>query len=158
MAHLAYLTINGKTQGLISSGCNSQDSIGSRHQIDHLNQITVLACEHSLQKHNHQHRKSHDALRITKPVDKSSPLLGTAFSRQEILQCDIHFYRTNDKGYNEHYYTIRLMDALLSGINFVHPHSSSESGLEAYEVISLRYRDIVWIHPTAGTEGYDAWE
>ncbi|CAQ83559.1 conserved hypothetical protein [Photorhabdus asymbiotica] len=32
MANLIYLTIKGKTQGLLSSGCSSIDSIGNKYQ------------------------------------------------------------------------------------------------------------------------------
>ncbi|CAM3604357.1 Major exported protein [Vibrio aerogenes CECT 7868] len=32
MAHVAYLTLSGEKQGLISSGCNTKDSMGNRYQ------------------------------------------------------------------------------------------------------------------------------
>lgn len=35
MAHHGYMSIIGKKQGLISSGCSSQDSIGNKCQVGH---------------------------------------------------------------------------------------------------------------------------
>ena len=51
MAHTAYLSIIGKTQGCISLGCNTKDSIGNKAQESHNNEITVLACNYTLTKH-----------------------------------------------------------------------------------------------------------
>lgn len=50
MSNLAYLTINGKTQGSISAGCSSLDSIGNKAQIAHLDQIMVYAVTHSMSR------------------------------------------------------------------------------------------------------------
>lgn len=62
MAHIAYLSLKGAKQGLISSGCNTKDSMGNRYQETHTDQITVLACHYSLSKRPHQHSISHDGI------------------------------------------------------------------------------------------------
>ncbi|PVF10642.1 type VI secretion system tube protein Hcp, partial [Yersinia pestis] len=36
MANMIYLTLKGKKQGLISSGCSSIDSIGNKSQGSHI--------------------------------------------------------------------------------------------------------------------------
>lgn len=41
MANLIYLTLNGDNQGLISSGCSSQPSIGNKAQTAHIDQIMI---------------------------------------------------------------------------------------------------------------------
>ncbi|HFQ4989592.1 TPA: type VI secretion system tube protein TssD [Vibrio vulnificus] len=69
MAHTAYLSIIGKTQGSISQGCNTKDSIGNKAQESHNNEITVLACNFTLSKHG-----GPAEVVITKPIDKASPL------------------------------------------------------------------------------------
>ncbi len=42
MAYPTYLVLKGKSQGLISAGCSSQDSIGNRYQIGHEDEIQVI--------------------------------------------------------------------------------------------------------------------
>lgn len=153
MAHTAYLSIIGRKQGSISQGCNTKDSIGNKAQESHYNEITVLGCDFSLNK------DGGDALvSITKPIDKASPLLGNAFSNEEHLQCTINFYRTNEQGYNEQFYTIELTDALIKIISFNHPNVLTTGDEDMSEEISLSYRDISWKHKKAGTEGYQIWE
>ncbi|SIO95484.1 hypothetical protein [Vibrio spartinae] len=40
MAHIAYMTIKGEKQGIISSGCNTKDSMGNKYQETHTDEIT----------------------------------------------------------------------------------------------------------------------
>ncbi|RQW62157.1 Hcp family type VI secretion system effector [Vibrio viridaestus] len=158
MAHVAYLSITGKTQGLISRGCNTQDSLGSKFQSNHTDEITVLSCHHSMSKFGGGHRKSHNPLVITKNIDKSTPLLSTAFSKGEKLSCKLSFYRNNEQGFNEHFYSIELVDAVVVGSEFSLPHTINSHGDEMHEIISLSYNQIIWTHKISGTEGFDSWE
>ncbi|MCQ9091227.1 Hcp family type VI secretion system effector [Vibrio alginolyticus] len=157
MAHLAYMTIIGKKQDLISKGCNSHDSMGSKAQLAHMDEITVYAVGHDLMKISSNLPKENGTFSITKLVDKSSPLLGTAFSNQEHLDCEIKFYRTNDRGFNEQHYTIKLTQAVISAISLNLPHVQISNDEELHEIISFRYKDITWEHNTSGTSGYDVW-
>ncbi len=153
MAHTAYLSIIGKTQGSISQGCNTKDSIGNKAQESHSNEITVLACSFTLSKHG-----GSAEVVITKPIDKASPLLGNAFSKQEHLQCTLKFYRTNEQGYNENFYTVELVDALIATLSFDQPNVLNSGDEDMSEVLHFSYRDIIWKHNISGTEGYETWE
>lgn len=152
MAHTAYISIIGNAQGSISQGCNTKDSIGNKAQESHRNEITVLACHFSLCKHG-----GPAELVIAKPIDKASPLLGNAFSRQELLQCTLNFFRTNEQGYNENFYSIELVDALISTLSFNQPNVLQSGDEDMSEELFLSYRDIIWKHKISGTEGYDTW-
>ncbi|SHO57646.1 Hcp family type VI secretion system effector [Vibrio quintilis] len=158
MAHVAYITINGEKQGMISSGCNTKDSMGNKHQENHADEITVLACDHLMAKDSQQQGKTHTPLHITKNIDKASPLLATAFAKQEHLDCTINFYRTNEQGYNEKFYSIELKKALISSLNFSLPHTVHSHGDEMYEELELSYKEIIWNHNVSGTMGYDNWD
>ncbi|WP_074374667.1 Hcp family type VI secretion system effector [Vibrio spartinae] len=157
MSHIAYITINGATQGLISSGCNTKDSMGNKYQESHTDEITILSCVHHMAKDAQQHRKNHNPIIISKNIDKSSPLLATAFAKQEHLNCTINFYRTNEQGYNEKFYTIELEKAVISSLDFSLPHTTHAHKEEMHEVIALSYQNIVWKHNVSGTMGYDSW-
>ena len=50
MSNIIYLSIKGKTQGLISEGCGSYASIGNKYQINHVDEIFVLQFDHSLSR------------------------------------------------------------------------------------------------------------
>lgn len=158
MAHNAYLSITAERQGLISRGCNTKDSVGGKYQEGHINEISVLATEHTMMKFSGQNRKNHNPITITKFIDKSTPLLNTAFARQEYLDCTLKFYRTNEQGYNENHYTVELKKALITHIALSKPHSIQAHDEEMTEQVSLSYQTIVWKHNIAGTEGYDDWE
>lgn len=41
MANHGYMTITGKSQGLISAGCSTQDSIGNKCQAAHTDEMQV---------------------------------------------------------------------------------------------------------------------
>ncbi|SCZ56684.1 type VI secretion system effector, Hcp1 family [Photorhabdus luminescens] len=72
MANMIYVTIKGESQGLISQGCSTLDSIGNRYQNGHENQIMVLQFNHGLtvaQNVNYQ------PVNFIKLLDKLSPLL-----------------------------------------------------------------------------------
>lgn len=72
MANISYLSLSGETQGLISAGCSTLDSVGNKAQPEHKDQIMVYALMHSISR---SQNVNHHELIITKPVDKSSPLL-----------------------------------------------------------------------------------
>ena len=158
MAHTAYLTINGETQGLISSGCNTQDSMGNKCQLSHVDEITVLSTEYSMTKSAGGAGSNNAPVVITKCIDKASPLIAAAFSRQEPMDCTIKFYRTNDRGGNENYYTIDLKKALIVSCDFSQPHTVSSHKEDMHETISFTYKEIIWNHNIAGTMGYATWE
>ena len=67
-------------------------SIGNKAQIAHQDQIMVTSLSHGLSR---AQNVNHQELTITKPVDKSSPLLGMEFSDYDCLTCFFVFYRTN---------------------------------------------------------------
>ena len=75
MANISYLSLSGETQGLISAGCSTLDSVGNKAQPEHKDQIMVYALMHSISR---SQNVNHHELIITKPVDKSSPLLAKA--------------------------------------------------------------------------------
>lgn len=154
MANIIYLTLNGQMQGLISAGCSSLDSIGNKAQLSHRDQIMVLSLTHGLTR---QQNVNHQTLRLVKPVDKSSPLLGKAINENEALSCDFSFYRTNRTGLNECYYKLKLTNARISSIQLHNPHTIDDSEGQPEESIDLTYESISWEHCIAGTSAYSLW-
>ncbi len=82
MANHGYMTITGKTQGLISAGCSTQDSIGNKCQTGHTDEIMVLSYTHNMVNIGNINKPTHSPIIITKNVDKASPLLAQALSER----------------------------------------------------------------------------
>ena len=155
MANPVYLTLNGDLQGLISAGCSSMASIGNKAQIAHMDQIIVLGLSHGLTR---AQNVNHQMLMIEKPVDKSSPLLTKAISENECLTCDFEYYRTNRFGINELYYKVKLINARISSIKHIVPHTINNSVGQPEETVSFSYESITQEHCVAGTSAYSLWE
>jgi len=151
MANIAYLTLTGQLQGLISAGCSSLDSIGNKAQIVHIDQIMILGLTHGITR---DQNVNHQTFSFIKPVDKSSPLLGKAITENEILTCDFDFYRTNRAGNNELYYKVKLTNARISDIHLEIPHIIDNNSSQPEETIFLIYETINWEHCIAGTSSF----
>ncbi|MFP9229355.1 Hcp family type VI secretion system effector [Pectobacterium cacticida] len=155
MANLIYASINGQKQGLISSGCSTLDSIGNRYQAGHEDQIQVLGLNHSISRDQHV---AHHPIHFTKPIDKSSPLLGMAISYNEKVDVTFYFYRVNSAGQLALYYEVALTDASIVDVTCVYPHVIDNNDIMPYEKVQLKYKTIAWSHKLAGTSGYSIWE
>lgn len=151
MSDIIYLTLKGRNQGLISAGCSSYDSIGNRYQDGHTDEILVYSTNYDI---NRQQNTSHAPFVLTKADDKSTPLLLTAISDNEILDCKFKFHRIDKNGGLQHYKTIKLGKASIIRIANEHPNSQLNNELQPFEMVSLRYESITINHITASTSGY----
>ncbi len=115
----------------------------------------VYSMTHSITR---DQSSNHQPVVITKPIDKSSPLLGMAITDNEMLNCTLDFYRTSDTGTQELYYTITLTDVTITDISVFYPHSVTHKDAQPQKSISLKYANIIWKHHIAGTSGYSIWE
>lgn len=143
MANHGYMTINGKTQGLISSGCSTQDSIGNKCQEGHRDEIMVMSYNHNMLNSGNVRAATHGPVVVTKNIDKASPLLAVALSNREELNCIIHFYRTSQFGQHQKYYSVDLRGCIIADLSLDVPHAVLMHDIDAQEHLSLRYREII---------------
>lgn len=163
----AYMTIEGETQGEISSGGCSEASIGTLSKEDQEDTIQVQAFHHSIwlpkdpQSGQPTGQRIHDELIITKIFDQTSPLLYQAMcSGENITKAEINWYRISPAGELEHYFTTTVENAVITHIRAYMP-LCLDKNLAHYthmEGITLRYRKITWSHEVCGTEGTDDWD
>ncbi|WP_072001989.1 Hcp family type VI secretion system effector [Siccibacter colletis] len=151
MANSIFMTLTGKTQGLISGGCLSINSVGNKHIAGHEDEIYVYATNYDLSRDNHV---NHHPFLITKTIDKATPLLITSIADNELLECELKYYRTSANGTQENYMTIKLSQASITNISNQNPNSLTHNDMQPFETISLRYENITCQHNTAGTSGY----
>jgi type VI secretion system Hcp family effector len=157
MASHGYVLIEGKTQGLISAGCSSVESIGNRCQIEHSDEIMVLSFDHNMNNMGNIKHANHNPIVITKPVDKSSPLLAKALADREEINCTFNFYRASPQGSLEKFYSVRIKGGLIANLTLSMPHSILLNDVDPQENVAIRYKDIIWEHHTAKTSGYASW-
>ncbi|MFK3774534.1 Hcp family type VI secretion system effector [Pseudomonas sp. NPDC089406] len=157
MAFHGYMTITGKQQGLISAGCSSQESIGHHCQHGHRDEIMVLSFNHGQVNPVNALRGTHHPVFITKYIDKATPLLAQAVDGREVVDCDIHLYRTHPGGHREKYFSVKLGGALIVAQDLEMPHAILMSDQDAEERLSISYRTISWIHHAASTSGHASW-
>ncbi|MFW9916054.1 MAG: type VI secretion system tube protein TssD [Candidatus Thorarchaeota archaeon] len=108
--------------------------------------------------------RQHRPIRITKVVDQSTPLLMHAFITSEnLVNMSLDFYRASlsseDPG--ERYYTIRLENAYIGGIQQLSEDAEmggEQTGGEGpIEEITFVYRKITWIYLLEGLSTNDTW-
>ncbi|PHN24858.1 Hcp family type VI secretion system effector [Pseudomonas sp. ICMP 460] len=161
MANHGYMSITGKKQGLISSSCSSQDSIGNKCQIGHFDEIMVLAYSHDMVGVSDgavtSGRSQHRPVVITKNIDKSSPLIANALHDGEEVECVIDLYRASLLGGLEKYFSVHLSGARIAYMNIQVPHVINMSDGQPQEIVAIRYRDITWTHVQAGTSAHSTW-
>jgi type VI secretion system secreted protein Hcp len=162
----AYLSIEGSTQGNITEGAFTEDSVGNIYQEGHENEILVEAFSHTVtvptdpQSGQPTGQRVHQPLTITKVFDKSSPMLYKALTTGERLPtCVIKWYRTSNTGIQEHYFTIKLEDAIITNITGRMPNCQdpNQAHFTQLEDVSFSYRKITWTHEIAATSGEDDW-
>lgn len=151
MANNIYMTIKGKSQGGISDGCSSYKSLGNKYQASHTNEILVMAVSFDISR---AQNLTHGPVSITKYVDKSTPLLLTAVTNNEIMDCELDYYRTSDAGAQEKYMTILLRKASIINFSQTHANSLTQGDALPSETLTLRYESITCNHIMASTSGY----
>lgn len=162
----AYLSIEGSKQGPITQGTSTEDSVGNIYQEGHEDEIIVHAFNHRITQGRDPEsgtpigQRVHEPLTITKVFDKCSPLLYQALCDGERLtNAELKWYRTSAQGKQEHYFTMKLEDAIIVNINARMP-SSQDPNMAQFphlEDVSFSYRKIIWTHEVGGTSGEDDW-
>jgi type VI secretion system secreted protein Hcp len=161
----AYATIQGQSQGQITKGANTSDSVGNSYQEAHQDESLVQAFTTNVtiprdpQSGQPTGLRVHQPASITKSYDKASPMLWQALCTGEILQISLSFWRTSLTGQQEQYFTIKYTDALLvDGQGYV-PDCLDEQyrNYPHMETWKFTYRKVDWTHEKAGTSGSDDW-
>jgi len=153
-----HMLITGTTQGNISEGAcamtGREDTILCQ-ALDH-----EVSIPRDIQSGLPTGKRMHGALSVTKVFDKSSPKLYQALCTGERLtDVTLKFYRINPTGNEEHYFTIKLGEAITVGVkpwipNCLDPTKESFTHMED---VAFTYQDITWTWEIDGIEAQDSW-
>ena len=161
----AYLTLEGETQGLISQGATTFDSITNEWQAGHEDEVMVQAFSHSVitprdpQSGNPTGTRIHQPFRFTCTLNKAVPLMYNALTTGELLtNVQLRWYRTQASE-QVHFFTTALEEALIVDINCTMPHAKAPDTQDYTQIVevAMTYRKIMWEHVVAGTSGADDW-
>jgi type VI secretion system secreted protein Hcp len=142
-----YAKIKGKTQGDLNGGVAATGYSG---------QIQINSCEFGVGSPfdvatgQATGKRTARPVNLTKPVDKSSPLLYTSCTTNESLTVDIAYIKEGE-GHGA-FLTVKLTGAMIRDFN----HQASFDGT-AVEVINLTYTKIEFTWVDGGIMSVDDW-
>ncbi len=159
MALNIHVWIRGTTQGEIrgDSTVTSMNREGT---------IEAFALEHTVMVPTEASgmatgRRSYSPIKITKSIDRSSPLLQQALCNNEELEVTIRFYRPSPSGdgTTQQFYTIQLSQSRISSIKTILPNTLNESTANAppMEEVSFVFGTITWTFEEGGITHEDTW-
>ncbi|MBB1605033.1 Hcp family type VI secretion system effector [Pseudomonas citronellolis] len=162
----AYISIQGKTQGNITQGAFTSDSVGNVYVEGHEDEILVQEIKHRIatptdpQSGQPSGQRVHKPFVFTSALNKATPLMYQALASGEMLpKVEVKWYRTSTEGKQEHFFTTHLEDATIVDIVTALPHAQDATKAEYTQLVevSMAYRKITWTHAIAGTEASDDW-
>lgn len=154
----AYVEIVGATQGEIQGSCTIEGRQGN---------IVAYSFGHNITSPRDPAsglptgKRQHSPLKILKEIDKSSPLLYQALVNNEnLVKVKLKFYRINQAGQEELYFTIELLNASISSITPSFPTAflSQNDSYRHMETVAFCYQKIIWTWVDGGITAEDDWE
>ncbi|WP_417881346.1 Hcp family type VI secretion system effector [Vibrio sp.] len=161
-----YLSIKGATQGNITAGACTADSIGDSYVEGHEDEMLVQHVEHTVtiptdpQSGQPSGQRVHKPFKFTVALNKAVPLMYNALTSGEKLdEVELKWYRTSIEGKQENFFTSKLEGATIIDINCEMPHCQDPAMKDFTQniTVSMSYRKITWDHNNAGTSGGDDW-
>lgn len=168
MPLLGTIAITGATQGNITSGANTSDSIGANYVTTiggasvtgDVSLVTALSIQITVPTNPQTGQVSGSPVQMpstfTKYVDKASPLLWAAITNKETLtEIDLNLFETDAKGKTTNSYTIKFQNAILVAGNMFKPDIllPANQPYTDMETFSFTYGAATWNHNTGGTSG-----
>ena len=153
----AHLEVTGNNQGKIDGSCDMQGRE---------NTILVEGFDHEVyiprdpQSGLPTGKRVHNAMKVVKTYDKSSPKLYQALcTGEQLSDVTLKWYRIDPTGSEEHYFTTKLEDAILVAIkpwmpNCLDPATESYTHMEE---LAFTYKKIMWTWEPDGIESEDSW-
>ncbi|MCB9681150.1 MAG: type VI secretion system tube protein Hcp [Alphaproteobacteria bacterium] len=159
MALVVHMSVEGKSQGLISEKCSQQEGREDTiqvFQIDH-----AIDIPKDKQSGRIIGQRFHAPVEICKEIDRSSPMLAQALVRAEELTLKLQFYRFNPdgSGAQEQFYTMTLEGAQLVSFKSALPFvkDPDTAGYPPLERMQVAYRRIELTYEPDGITFVDDW-
>ena len=123
-----YISIEGKTQGNITAGAFTSDSVGNIFVQGHEDEMLVQEFQHVVtvptdpQSGQPAGQRVHKPFKFTVALNKAVPLMYNSLASGEMLpKVTLKWYRTSVEGKQEHFFSTVLTDATWANLQEVGP-------------------------------------
>lgn len=158
MALNAYLKLKGQKTGEIKGSVTQKGREGK---------IMVIAVSHEIVSPRDAAsglptgKRMHKPFVITKELDKSSPLLYSVLTTNEIIpEWELQFWQPSATGAERQHYTVKLTNANIASIAFRMANNKHPDLMKfaEYEEVAFTYQRIEWVWVDGGITAVDDWE
>ncbi|HHC7366150.1 TPA: Hcp family type VI secretion system effector, partial [Vibrio parahaemolyticus] len=139
-----YISIDGQTQGLITAGACTPDSIGDAYVEGHEDEMLVQKFEHVVtvptdpQSGQPSGQRVHKPFQFTVSLNKAVPLMYNALASGEKLKSvELKWYRTSLEGKQENFFTTKLENASIVDINCEMPHCQNPANADYTQNVTV---------------------
>jgi type VI secretion system secreted protein Hcp len=105
--------------------------------------------------------RTYEPVRITKRIDKSSPLLAKALCNNEAIEATFRFFRPNPAGdgTTQQFFTVKIDEARINSVVRVSPDVIDPAAANAppTEEVTFVFGYIQWTYEPDGVEHIDHW-
>jgi type VI secretion system secreted protein Hcp len=105
--------------------------------------------------------RTYEPMRITKRIDKSSPLLAKALCNNEVIDATFKFFRPNPAGdgTTEQYFTVVIGEGRVASITRVSPDviDPASANRPPCEQVTFVFGRVIWTYTPDGIEHEDHW-
>lgn len=119
-----YISITGQTQGNITAGAFTADSVGNIYVQGHEDEMLVQEFLHNVtvptdpQSGQPAGQRAHKPFIFTVALNKAVPLMYNALASGEMLPTtELHWWRTSVEGKQEHYFTMSTVPQATSPLS-----------------------------------------
>ena len=141
-----YISITGQTQGNITAGAFTADSVGNIYVQGHEDEMLVQEFLHNVtvptdpQSGQPAGQRAHKPFIFTVALNKAVPLMYNALASGEMLPTtELHWWRTSVEGKQEHYFTTRLTDSTIVDMKLHMPHCQDPAKRDKMTGYKRRY-------------------
>jgi type VI secretion system secreted protein Hcp len=160
MAETVHLFLKGN--GADIQGESTQTSLGRENSIECLAYEFDVLTAREASSGLATGRRQYKPLVIRKRIDKSSPLLMKALTKNEEMNATLKFFRPNLKGdgTTEQFYTVTFEKGRVNSVkqwvpNTIAPAAANEPPMEE---IGFVFHTIKWTYTEGGIEHQDTWD
>jgi len=160
MAETVHLYL--KANGSDVQGESTQTSQGRENSIECLSFVDAVRTAREAGTGMATGRRTYEPLKITKRIDKSSPLIAKALCNNEVTDGICKFFRPNPTGdgTTEQFFTVefkkgRVASIVRKSMDTLDPASANRP---PEEEITFVFHSIKWTYTNGGVEHEDTWD
>lgn len=157
MAMTAYMTVEGNSQGSIPGDC-SQSGREDTHLVYDVKHEILIPTDTLTGLPTGQ--RQHGPYTVVTHISKGTPQLYQMCCTGEQGSVEVDYYQINDTGTEEHYFTVKLTNAIIVDIKQDKPMVFLPENKPYKDMVELQftYSKIEWTQEVAGVTAEDDWQ